>query len=834
MKKKKNRKKSKKQTGRGNDTHSYGPGIKIDEMARVGVQEYHAGYITRARQILENVLELKPDHLDALHYLGLIAHAQEQYNRAIFLLDLAARHQPTNPLHFNNLANVYADRGRLDQAATCYKKALELSPDTPEILFNLANIRKAMGQLDKAEAAYMDLLNKDGLQIQARLELAEIALQSQNIDFAEAYLQPVVDEEPDNTAANSLLSRIRLLKGENGQPNETAQNYPLEATDVPIYCTNQILNHIYLDEYEAIQSLVQTYPDAAISIFDDLMNMITSKDQGPLLAKSYAQAIRGDSFTPTLQNTLLNKFLFYKLFQAAKKFGESLLQAYPESETMLNNVGIALLRQGKPQEAINYFEQALDINPEHTQSLTNGAMALYEMRHHEASNAWYRKLITDNPDFILAHSTFLLGLHYNPNVDKNTIYQEHLEWDQRHARALMPACNPRLKVKDNRENLKIGFTSGAFKRHPVGYFTLGLLENETFQETVAVFIYSHTTAQDEFTNRLRNQPVAWRDTARLSDRDLAGLIRDDEIDILIDLSGHADGSRLLTFARHPAPVQAKWVGGQFNTTGMQAMDYFITDWLESPEGEEGWFTETLVRLRDGYISYTPPAYAPEITLLPALRNRFITFGCFNNIAKINEKVISTWSIILKLVPHSTLVLKSFQLNDPEVQNELLEQFEAHGISRDRLELRQASGHKELLRQYNDIDIALDPFPYSGGLTTCEAMWMGVPVLTKPGETFAARHAATHVTNVGLTDWVVNSEEEYIAKAVNWSKNLGQLTKLRAGLREKVLNSPLCDHERFAQNFMESLWWMYEDTLQRQEKTSQNNEYMESQKIDNCA
>jgi predicted O-linked N-acetylglucosamine transferase (SPINDLY family) len=229
------------------------------------------------------------------------------------------------------------------------------------------------------------------------------------------------------------------------------------------------------------------------------------------------------------------------------------------------------------------------------------------------------------------------------------------------------------------------------------------------------------------------------------------------------------------------------------------MDWFLTDRWETPEGFDRFYSEKLLRLPDGYVCYSPPPYAPDVVPPPALANGWVTFGCFNNLAKITPRVIATWTTILRQVPESRLVLKTHQFSDVATANAFRTAFAAEGISAERLELRGPSGHRAFMAEYGDIDIVLDPFPYSGGLTTCEALWMGVPTIALPGEIFASRHSASHLSNAGLADWVTGSVDEYISMAVARAADVPALAALRAGLRERVRRSPLCDAPRFGKN-----------------------------------
>jgi predicted O-linked N-acetylglucosamine transferase (SPINDLY family) len=283
-----------------------------------------------------------------------------------------------------------------------------------------------------------------------------------------------------------------------------------------------------------------------------------------------------------------------------------------------------------------------------------------------------------------------------------------------------------------------------------------------------------------------------------TDQALADKIRADRIDVLFDLSGHTARNRLLAFARKPAPIQITWMG-YVGTTGLAAMDYILADRHEIPEGVEQYYAEKVLRMPDGYVCYEPPSYAPSVSPLPALKLGHVTFGSFNNPSKITPHVVKVWSKVLNRIPRSHLVLKYRGMGDAFMIKRLSEAFAHYGIDRQRVECLGRSPHPILLEEYNRIDIALDTFPYNGGLTTCEALWMGVPVITCPGETFASRHSLSHLSNVGLTETIADTFDEYVDLAVSLANDYSKLATIRNGLRERVANSPLCDGERFAEN-----------------------------------
>jgi predicted O-linked N-acetylglucosamine transferase (SPINDLY family) len=305
--------------------------------------------------------------------------------------------------------------------------------------------------------------------------------------------------------------------------------------------------------------------------------------------------------------------------------------------------------------------------------------------------------------------------------------------------------------------------------------------------------------------------ASWHKTETMEDLDTAQCIRDAKIDILIDLGGFGDAGRIDVCAYRPAPLQVKWVGTQYHSTGLPFIDYFISDSQETPAGYDAFYSEKLLRLPDGYVCYLPPAYAPEVVPLPAERNGYLTFGCLNSLMKLTPSTLKTWTEILHGVADSRLHLQCTQFSEPGPRKRIRSFFEEHGIAEYRLRLSGRAKHREYISSYNEIDIALDPFPYSGGLSTCEALYMGVPVLTRAGEIFAARHSVSHLANVGMHDWIAADSEDYIAKAKAYAADISGLAALRAGLRRRVVASPLCDAPRFGRNLgaaLRKIWVDY--------------------------
>jgi predicted O-linked N-acetylglucosamine transferase (SPINDLY family) len=403
--------------------------------------------------------------------------------------------------------------------------------------------------------------------------------------------------------------------------------------------------------------------------------------------------------------------------------------------------------------------------------------------------------LTPNSEY---HRSLLMSSQYADGVTPKSLLAAHREWSAKYAEPPPPPQSARAERALDRP-LRIGFVSADFGIHPTGFLGLPVIEHLD-KSQCQVVCYSDCVREDALTARFRAAASTWRQAFGLANEELAELIRQDEIDVLVDLMGHTGHERLLLFARQPAPMQITWLG-YVGTTGMSAMNFLLADRFHIRPDEEAFYTERILRMPHGYACYGPPEDAPGVTPLPADESGRVTFGCFNNPAKLSPGILNAWASILKRVPDSQLLLKYGGLNDPRVRERLLVHFASQRIACDRILLEGFSPHRELLAAYGRVDVALDTQPYSGGLTTCEALWMGAPVITWPGKTFAGRHAASHLTGAGYPQFVAPDREGYIELAVEWAGRLEELAEVRARMRAQVRQSPLCDAPRFAKDFL---------------------------------
>lgn len=485
------------------------------------------------------------------------------------------------------------------------------------------------------------------------------------------------------------------------------------------------------------------------------------------------------------------------------------LQLAPNDDKALEIKSVILILQGKGDEALAIAKELIKKQPGNFSNWNNVANLLSSRGEAQEAELYFKKSIELSKGSPLPFSNWIVNQHYNPKNTREEIFKSCLQWERLYAPTQKP-IRPRPADLSKDRRLRIGMISDGLRKHPVGWMTASAIKALPKHE-VEIFAYSTNHKEDDLTRLFKSEFADWSNISGLSDTALYEKIKNDKIDILIDLCGHNSGTRMKVVAMEPAPIIVKWVGGLINTTGVKAIDYLVSDNYETPEGADGFYTEKIIRLPDDYICFTPPIYTPAVNELPALTAGHITFGCFNNAAKINEETINNWSSIMRDSTDSKLILKSSQYSSTELRKKIISIFERNGIEPERVTIETASPHSELLQSYNKVDIALDTWPYSGGLTTCEAFLMGVPVVTLPGPTFAGRHSATHLINAGMPELVVNSWDEYRVRVLELASDLESLATIRTHLRDVLLQSPVCDAPRFARHFsraMRAIWQRY--------------------------
>lgn len=476
---------------------------------------------------------------------------------------------------------------------------------------------------------------------------------------------------------------------------------------------------------------------------------------------------------------------------------------YPEA---LNNLGNALLELGRLSEAESRLRQGLEARPDDAKALANLANVLHTQGRLSEAEALYRRAIDLAPDVLATRSNLLFALSHDPDIPPWDYLAEARRFGEAATRAAGPARAAWL-CDDAALPLRVGLVSGDLREHPVGRFLEAWLAR---LDTANVELYAYPTTPDEdgLTARLRQHLAAWRPIHDLSDVEAAARVRDDRVHVLLDLSGHTAGNRLGMFALRPAPVQAAWLG-YFASTGLEQMDFLLADAATVPPDEENRYTERILRLPGTRLCFTPPRDAPDVSPLPALSAGHLTFGCFQNLTKIADATLDLWARALAAIPDARLRLRCRQLGDREMAAALSHRLAARGIDPGRVELLPGLDYDAYLADHAHIDIVLDTFPYPGGTTTCEALWMGVPTLSLTGTGLLARQGASLLAAAGLPQWTAATPEEFAAKAADLAADLPALAALRRFLRDHVSASPLFDAPRFARAFADAMRAMWE-------------------------
>lgn len=423
-----------------------------------------------------------------------------------------------------------------------------------------------------------------------------------------------------------------------------------------------------------------------------------------------------------------------------------------------------------------------------------GQASIYSQRaQHSRARTSYERLCAAVPENLVVQRGRLMAMEYDPKASE----QQRLNAaSAMGALVTKQAGGPHTRPVSARKKgakLRIGYVTADMCHHPVGLFLRGVIANH---QRARPFLYSSGGVSDWVTNGARRHSE-YRDVSSLNDKELVHQIQTDAIDVLVDLSGYTGGSRLSAFAYRPAPVMVSWLG-YCGTTGLEFMDGVLMDRWHTPASLEGAFIEPVIRLDHGRLCYQPVPFAPDVSAAPHSDNGFVTFGSFNNTAKLNPTVIKLWSRILAGVSDSRLVLKWRTFNDGGLREQMHRDFASYGIAPSRVELRSHSSHQETLAEYADIDIALDPFPFSGGLTTCEALWMGVPVVTMPGDRAVSRQGLAILNQVGLSELVATNPDNYVEIATNLANSSCHIGRYRTSLRDKLLKSQLCDVVSFTE------------------------------------
>ncbi|MCB4822830.1 tetratricopeptide repeat protein [Roseicella aerolata] len=726
---------------------------------------------------------------------GLRALAEGSPAAAVPLLREAVARGDGGGLAALNLGLALMQLGRLAEAVPALEDAARDLPDHAEPPFRLGNIAGLRGEAGRAEALFRAALLRDPQHVPALAALAALEEAAGRLDAAAdgiARARAIDPDEPElDFAAARLAWRRDDLAGAIAAAEAVLARRPAHAGAARLLAELLLRREGPEAALAAVAARAVTDPAAAGWAFAAAtLHAAAGRREAALAELHLAAALAPEE--GEIQAALGCALADAGRGQEAEPLLRAAIPVRPTDLDLRNRLATVLWKQHRLAAMLEVLEEAIaDFGPQPV-LLMNQALALNAMGEQEAALTAVEAAVAHPAGGAPALMTRMAVLPYHPERGHAAAL---LAAGRAVAAALGPAAPPPPRPRDPGRRLRIGLLSGGLGQHPVGWLTLAGLEALPEAE-FELAAYCLKPRQDPMAARFRARVALWRDAEHLDVATLAGLMMADGLDILLDLGGYGDGGRPGLLQRRPAPVQIKWVGMQNATMGLDGLDGMLTDRWETPPGFERFYTERLLHLPDGYVCYAPPPGAPPVAPLPALGRGHVTFGCFNNLAKVTPPVLRAWGRILAALPEARLVLRTHALGEAAMRQRLRARLTAHGLPEDRVALEGGVPHRALLDAYGGIDIALDPFPYAGGLTVCEALWMGVPVVALAGDSFCARHALSHLSNVGLPDWVAESEEAYVALAIARAGDLPALATLRAGLRARVAASPLTDAARF--------------------------------------
>lgn len=696
----------------------------------------------------------------------------EQWAIAVSLARELTTRFPDHGFGWKSLGMALHYQGLLPTALTALETARKCLPQDSQALGYLAATQMGLGNLTAALASYQSAIR---LEPQNPGYYSGLACLQHKLGLyveAESTLNTAVKLAPQQT---ELLINLGLNLQTQGRAAE-AEYYFRQALAL-----NPQMATVHHSLSIALK-MQGRLPEAAIS-----------SEQALVLAPDYAEA-----------HSNLGAIRFDQgLYTAAEACFTAAINCKPDYPEAYNNLGTVqqILRLWPKAEA--NFRQAIALNPQYADAHTNLGINLQSQGLIAEAETCWRTSLQINPQQLATQSGLVFHLNY-------TASSNYLVEAQKFGRMAAELATPytRWNCGLQPQKLRIGLVSGDFRNHPVGHFLHSVLRHID-NARLELIAYATQPGTDQFSAKIHPYFAEWKNIGGISDAAAAELIHADGIHILLDIAGHSSHNRLSLFAWKPAPIQASWLG-YLGSTGVGAIDYILSDPHAIYPDDEKNFTETVWRMPDSSICFTPAV--PEITLvpLPAKTSGYITFGSFNNLTKMGDAVVALWSRILHRVENSRLILKAGQLNEAELRNKTLQRFAAHGIPAERLLLAgTVPNAAEHLAGYNNIDIALDTFPYPGVTTSIEALYMGVPVLTLRGNGILSRAGESISINAGLPEWLAENETDYVDKAVALAGNIEALAQLRLQLRARLVNSLLLDSVRFTRDFDEALWGMWQ-------------------------
>jgi dTDP-4-amino-4,6-dideoxygalactose transaminase/predicted O-linked N-acetylglucosamine transferase (SPINDLY family) len=653
------------------------------------------------------------------------------------------------------------------------------------------------GHTHEATRLYRDILLEQPNQPNANYNLGVLALEDRHADTSLSYFKAALEADPQEK--QYWLSYIKaLIQARHYEDAQLVLSYGLKAglSDTEVKPLTDLLNN------KLGQTLVKRAELPPSAVEDELIGWFAEQRYEEIanrilgLVQQYPDWLVGwkilsDTFLVQGKDARLPALRALEL-----NSGDAREHCY---------YGLVLKNQNDLVGAARAFELAIKINPDYAAAYNNLGIVKKDMGDVEAGIRFYQSALELNPNYASCFSNLLFCLSHSEHIDTRALFEEHCRFGKQFELPLKNSWPQHNNQRDSERCLQIGFVSADFRDHSLAFFFEPILSYLSISLNLSLHAYSNSSLEDSITQRLRGKFRHWNNVEGLSDEALAAKIREDGIDILVDLSGHTAGNRLLTFAMKPAPIQASWLG-YLSTTGLTAMDYYLADSYLLPPGKfDNQFTEKLVRL-PANAPFMPSDVAPEVNELPALKKGHITFACFNRPNKISHSAVALWSRLLLAVPGSKMLLGCMP-NDGNF-DAMIAWFDQAGIGRERLVFHPRSFMKNYLKLHHEVDICLDTFPSNGVTTTCHAVWMGVPTLCLDGSSMASRGAMAVMKHVGLDHFIAQDQTDFVQKGMDWACNLEALSGVRSTLRERFNQSALAQPEMLADGLEQAFRQMW--------------------------
>jgi protein O-GlcNAc transferase len=643
--------------------------------------------------------------------------------------------QPASAEEWRKRGNAHLNSGNLDEAADCYRRGVEVNPDDSICYSNLGYALGELGQAAESQEMLLKAVELNPADFDAHYLLGNLARARGEWLQAIARYREALKAKPDFDLCRRELCISLAQAGQIREAREALEQGPAFAVDSADFYYFRGNLHLAADEFD-----------------DALAN-----------------------------------------FRQADKL-------QPRDASILINLGVAQLKRRDVFPALETYRSILEFEPDNVQAHANMAIAYQQSSQLDQAIQSYRYALELNPEFLNAHQNLLFALTYVPDLPAAEYLRTARQYGERVAarakRFTHWNCPP---AGGTRRPLRVGFVSGDLRSHPVGMFLENILA-QVDPAKLELVAYSSTVTEDVVTGRLKSLFSEWHSIATLADEALAQKIHSERIDILVDLAGHTGLNRLSVFAWKAAPLQVSWLG-YWASTGVAEIDYILVDPVSAPESDGPSFSERLWHLPDSRLCLSPPVTSRpiEVTQLPALRNGFVTFGSYQILNKISDVTLAAWSLVLARMPSARLRIQSLPLAFPDAVANMRQRLTAAGFDIARVDLHGGAPREDYLGSYGEVDLVLDTFPFPGGTTTAEGLWMGVPTVTLAGHSLLARQGESMLRCAGLADWVARSEQEFVEIALKHANDLDALAELRAGLRSRALASPLFDAARFARN-----------------------------------